>query len=232
MLRVNNLTGFGGSGLPFSLTNTATAVNTTNLTTYTFSTQALGAGGRGRRYTVVAVGYSDSSAATISSLTVGGLAASVVSDGVTSASARNLTGGVTGAAIYIVETTSLGTTGDVVVTMSEATFGTGISVYSLLNPSSSQATDVTVDTTDTNGLIDVSVTISSGGAAVACTQQAVGGTSTWVGVTEDYDADSGGGNYFFSAGNGGSSGSPHTITCQSADTTPDVMVGVSASWSP
>lgn len=109
---------------PLTLTYTDTAVSTSDLTTYTFSTRSIGTAASGRRIIVAAGGGTDTgSAPAISSISVGGNATtSIVSNRIATASA----------ALRYVDL-STGTTADIVVTFGSAVLRCGIGIWALYN---------------------------------------------------------------------------------------------------
>ena len=152
--------------------------DTVGATTYTFAGQNLGSAASDR-YIVVAVMSRKAGASTsISSVTVGGVTATIVAQ--TSNTVSNTS--VTGIAIAAVPT---GVTGDVVVTFGAATARCAIGLYRADNLLSATAHD-----TDNSTAADptVNLDIPSSGFAVATGVTGTGGTgTTWTGLTEDYD---------------------------------------------
>lgn len=214
----------------FSLSYITSVSETSPGTTTDYGTLSLGVdvSGDDKRYTVVCV-TGIFGPPTTASLTVAATSASAVSDGVTDAIKIQSSKG--GAWIFIVDTSGLGTTGNITATFDVSPGQSGLSVFRLINPSSITATDVVTYTEVSGGLVTLDATISTGGAAVACTQSQNGGSATWAGLTERYDSDLATNEYFSSA-SGGSSGSPASISMTSSDTSPTSLFGVCASFAP
>ena len=133
LLGVNQLIGFGAgiSSAPASVTFTDSTVSGADATVYTFSTQDIGTAGA-NRHVIVLIHAGDLSGSTgISSVTVGGIAASsAVTHGDTIAGTSFTT------AIFIAAVPT-GTTADVVVTFAAGRSRAGIGVYAaydLINP--------------------------------------------------------------------------------------------------
>lgn len=160
------------------------ASDTTDVTTYTFSSQNLGTAASDRHIIVaVAARALGATACTISSVTVGGVAATIshqVSNNTTNSN-------VVGLAIAAVPS---GTTGDIVVTLSRSALRCRIAAYraTTINPT---ATDTGTDTTAASSQVSDTIDVPAGGCAVAVTMVAIvtpPTTWTWGGVTEDHDA--------------------------------------------
>jgi hypothetical protein len=173
---LTNLVGFGASsGAMPSHAFTANAVNATDLTTYTFSTQAIGTAAVGR-YIVVAVFLSSVASRVVSTLTVGGNSATLIGSQVSGAFSVVSLWGVR------VDT---GTTADVVVTGTGALLHCGIGVWALYDLLSTTPTDTGSSTadpsTDTLTVLDggIAIAVAGSGSTVA--------TYTWTGLTERYD---------------------------------------------
>lgn len=174
---------------PFSLAYVGTAADLTFQTTFTYTSQGLGAAvaGSNKRYTIVAVAAVNGSGQLVTAVTVGGLSATKVID---SAAA---TPGV--AAIWIVDTSSLGTTATVTVAVNGGG-GTGCSIglYRMVNPGSSTAS-ATATAANAAGVSTATITVPSGGFGIAVVQVNNSGagavTTTWTGTstpTKNWDA--------------------------------------------
>lgn len=210
----------------FALTFDHSAVDTTNATVYTFATQAVGVDvtGGNKRYTVVAIG-SGGNAASVSSSTICGVAGTEASADISS---------VGSSAIHYADTTGLGTSCTIAVTMSGAQTRAGIGVYRLINPNAgaSGATTGATCASSVSDVVTVSITVPAGGGAVGVVDSnaIASRTYTWAGLTEDFDATIESPQSFGGA-HGTTAGSPLVITATaSASTT--AMTGCSASWAP
>jgi hypothetical protein len=163
-----------------ALTHTANAVDPSNLTTYSFASQSFGAAEVGD-YIVIAIASRSTAARTISSVTVDGEAASVVSDGSTNAFVDFPNdGGSSQAALYIAPATG-DASGTVSVTFSAGMVRCGIGVF-LLTGAATTATEVE---TDTGSNPSVTLNIGAGGAALGALFSTA--TSAWSNLTERYD---------------------------------------------
>lgn len=157
------------------------ATNGTTQTTYTFSSQNLGTAASDR-YIVVAVGWRKSgSAPSLSSVSVGGVSATSV------VNYKSGTTTATGAAIFIAAVPT-GTSGDVVITFSADSASCGIALYRVTG-----LTDTTPIETATSNANPRAVTLNGveGGFIIAVDYNNVSGasTTTFSGLTEDYDVD-------------------------------------------
>jgi hypothetical protein len=154
-----------------------------DLTTYTFAGHAIGDAATGRHVLVGigASGGSGQSDRTISSVTVGGNAATAVGTLVTSTSTTT-----TYAVLYIIQVDS-GTTADIVVTWSDALVSTGIAVWALYNLLSATPTDTATSVTGSNIGIDVEARGVIVGYNHTQRNAAGGSVHTWTNLTERFD---------------------------------------------
>lgn len=184
MLLVNQLIGFGvaASGAAASIALTDSTSDNTNLTTYTFSTRALGTAAA-NRYIIVGVGSSNlSTGTTISSVTVGGVSGSLVKR-----QTRNA-GGVDYNSELWIAAVPTGTTGDVVVVCSTGNLRCAVGVWRAvdINPTAFQTANSASASANPQS---ASLDIPANGCAVAyCALDASSSTTTWAGLTEDFDA--------------------------------------------
>lgn len=166
MFMANHLIGFGGStSAVAAVALTDSANNTTDLSTYTFSSRTIAPG-----KVVVTIGLSNNTV-TVSTVTVAGNSASLI--------LRQTVGGVS-VEMWEVDISS-GTTADVVVTCSGTSGRCFIQLYSLTN--------VAASTHHTNSAATTSTTLNipANGVAIAAGHDSSGGVSTWSGLTEDVD---------------------------------------------
>lgn len=150
-----------------------------DLTTYTFAATNLGAASGGR-FIIAAIGAraTGSTALTVSSVTIGGVTATQIVQAENSPTNANL------AAIYMAAV-PIGTTGDVVVTLSRAAVRCSIDLWSATGISTtahdtdSSTADPSTATLDTLGAgVLVAVSVSAGASPP---------TFTWTNATERYD---------------------------------------------
>lgn len=199
MLRVNQLTGFGagGSSPDLSYTVTSTNVNTTNLTTYTFTSQSIGsapASGE-RRFIFVACGAIDegnSSNVDIVSALIGGVAADAIYEG-------NSFNWIDAAIFY--REVSSGTTADISVTWDVGCEGMAITVYRVI--SGPEGIEIGTVQTSTAQSPSRTMTTGPGGVLIATWFTRYGlyslGSHTWTNLTEDYEVDANSEDVFSSA---------------------------------
>lgn len=158
-----------------SISFTDSASDGSDGTGYTFSARSLGAAASDR-FIVVGAGQRNSGQ-TVSSLTIGGVSASLIKRQV-GASGFNVTE-LWGA------TVPTGTTGDITVTWSASVVRCAIAVHRIVNLTSTTPTFTVGSTTDP---MSVLINVEGGGVAVAFSYGGVNGTNTWTGLTEDVDA--------------------------------------------
>ncbi len=173
--KMSGLTG-DNSPVPKVLTYQTHAEDAANLTTYTFSSQAIGTAKYDRR---VIVGVSWNSSQTISSATIGGVSADII---VQHNSGANRCG-------IIIAAVPTGTTADVVITFSGGLSRCGIGVWSATGLSSNTAVDSDWATAVSNVSTSVTIDTVADGftVAIACGFISAGATCSWANVTERYD---------------------------------------------
>lgn len=195
------------------------ATDTADLSSYTFASQNLGSAASDRHIIVAVISRKAGATTTITGVTVGGVAATIVRQRANTASNTQ----VAGLAIALVPS---GTTGDVVVTFADTMVRCSIGLYRADDLLSATPYDV-----DDSVVADptVNLDILAGGFAIGVGGVAASTTATWTGLTEDYDAVSEsfmgytGAHDEFSASESG-----RTITIDFGTTTENV--GVFASW--
>lgn len=213
------------SGTPATIALTAQATSTSDLTTYTFSSQALG-DAAADRYVAVAVAARSGPTGTISSVTIGGQSAT---QAVTVGSSAQ-TGDIWIAAV------PSGTTGDVVVTFSTGQARCTIAVYRLTGIGGVTPDDTDTDTVAAGNVMQLdALSVPANGVAIAlvASNTASSISWTWTGLTEDTDTGD-------IEGGWGSSAASDAFGSAQADldptaemnTTPSGPVMVGASWAP
>lgn len=197
------------------------AENTTAQTTYTFSSQSLGAADAGR-YIVVCIaaragGETDGA---VSALTIGGVSATIT------AQIPNNGGANTNLSAIAIAAVPTGTTGDIVVTLNFNHLRCSVAAYRVLGIDGVTAFDSATSTdTDPTASLD----IPAGGIAIAGSISAAADSATWTGLTENFDD-----NFQAFATHSGASAAFEdeqtdlTITCNWS--TSSVPAGVFASW--
>jgi hypothetical protein len=185
-----------GGGIVFALDWQSGANESSGLTTITYASLAFGAADANRTI-AVAIAARMTTVNTISSVTIGGIAATLVAGSVVQVSGTN----GANSAIYQAAVPS-GTTGDVVVTYGAAAARTGVSVYRLITGTPT-ATSANTYANASGNPAAAAITIPSGGKGFAAVFQ-TSGTSvyTWSNATPsggDYQVSAGGASRFSSA---------------------------------
>jgi len=178
---VTQLVGFAAAAaVPVTVSYTASAGDATDATAYTFSSQAIGTAGANRKVVVgTSCTRSAGAATSVSTLTIGGVSATLVvaapTDGVNDRPTEFWQADV-----------PTGTTADIVVTWGDAAVRCGIGVWavydaaSAANDTGSSVADPMTDTLNipANG-VAIGFSNSSGGTPA---------THVWTGLTEDFDS--------------------------------------------
>lgn len=195
------------------------ATSASDLTTYTFSGQNLGAADAGRYIVVGVQARGTATPLALSSVTVGGVSATIVAQQANSANIAAL----------VIAAVPTGTTGDIVVTFSVVVLRCAIQAYRVLGIDSATASDTGASTAaDPTTSLDIP---AEGVAIGACMSGGVDMRVTWTGLTEDYDATT---ESFLSA----TSAHDEFVTAQTGLTitadfaTSGQSCGVFASWAP
>lgn len=175
---VTHLIGFGAGEpiAPIAIAATASSGSDSNLVTYTFSSQALGAEASERRIVVAARGGAGASR-TLDTATIGGVSATIDAVAGTASHVDIFSANV-----------PTGTTGDVVLTFSGGMLGVRITVFAITGRATAFiSSDTEVGTA---AAPDNVVTISSDQVAVSCVLclSAANRTFTWTNATEADDA--------------------------------------------
>lgn len=174
--------GIVGSGItPVDVVPVDTAINHSDLTTYSFSSVSFGTATADRQiYIVCTTGASGGATRTVSSATIGGETASVVVQTSTATGGKDVA--------IIKASVPSGTSGTVSITFSGACLRAAISVYAVYNANTTDhATASDVD----EGPLSVSINVPANGAVIAGVGCG-GNTSSynltsWTGVNEDVD---------------------------------------------
>lgn len=162
--------------LPVTISNTAHAYDASNASAYTFSSAALGTA-RGNRQIVVGLEATGGTVYTLSSVTIGGISASVDIQTTTS----NDRIAIVRAAV------PTGTTGDIVVTFSNTFNSCAIGVWAVYGASTGAASDTASSSADPPST--TACAIPAQGVAVGFVRSNAnsGGAFAWTGLTEDFD---------------------------------------------
>ena len=172
MLPFSRLGSLGGGGGQATVALTDNSVDLGDTTTYTFSSQSLGAAASNRRI-IIAVAGDGTTTAIVSTLTVAGISAVKI------AATQNVD---TQVEIWIAEVPT-GATGDVVVTFAGAKARCGIGVYRALDCL------LTAEATagSTADPMSASLFIPSLGIAIGVALDNSTSTHTWTNLTERYE---------------------------------------------
>ena len=178
--QINGLIGFGAAaaGVAATISFTASTVQVATATTYTFLSQSFGTADPTRNILAAVTNErSGGSNATVSSLSIGGIAASLV--------AGAQVAGADGCELWVAPVPT-GTSGTVALTLANAALSVGVGLFATYNASATR-TDVGTDT-DSNPAT-FAIDIPAGGVAVAIGLQRSnsGATFTSSGLTENYD---------------------------------------------
>jgi hypothetical protein len=166
-----------------SVVNTDSAVDNSDLTTYTFTSRALGAVRANRR---IVVGVHHANAIAVSSMTIGGISASqLVIDAGTLASLWSA----------FVPT---GTTGNIAITFASGQNNCGIGVWAVYD-SASSAFHTAADSGSADP-VSVNINVPYRGAVVAYSRCTTSGTYAWTNLTKNFQVD--GDTYFTSGASG------------------------------
>jgi hypothetical protein len=205
MLRVNQLEGFGAAGNlgPPVMAFQAHTTNAGASASYSFTSQAIGAEDNSRCVVVAVIGRAGG-ALDVSSVTVGGISATLARAG----------GGVELPVELWIARVPTGTTATIDVTFTGTSNFCAIGVWSVTNIDSLTPTD-----TAASSIGSILIDVEAVGIIVAVSSSLNGATSTWTNATERYDAaiggvGSSGADYQAMAG----AESNRSITCASADT--------------
>lgn len=159
-----------------------TATNTLNNSTYTFTSQNVGAASSDRYVVAVIFGYSATSGRTVSSVTIGGISATISVQTSNASTSR-----VTAIALANVPT---GATANVVVDFSDTMNNCGIGLYRLTEISTDTPFDTGTAASNTDETLTTSIDIPANGFAIAINGEQTTTnpeTHTWTGLTEDFD---------------------------------------------
>jgi len=211
-----------------TVTYEANYLNGTDTATYTFSSADIGAVATDRK--IVVTGYSSaipSTSTQFNSVTVGGLSMNLV---------------VASQSAYLADTVeiweyddsaeALGTTADIVVTVSQSSLRCQIGVYTLNGAGNVYMTDVDDYSNDP---MTGTLTIPAGGVAIASAGVNAGAqTFTWTNLTENFDATGDGTGVQFSAASDAfaSVAANRIITANSSAAFDNRSASAYAAWSP
>jgi len=208
--------------MAISLTYQTSAQQTASTTTFTYAGQSIGTATTDR-YVVIGTMAAGGGGAgvTVSSITVGGIAATIVVQRNGNSGASNA---VTALAIAAVPT---GTTATVVVTYSATQARSAIGVWSCTGL-------VTPDPISTNSSVanPSSLTLStySGGFAIGMVGQNAVSTAAWTNLTERFDSTVDSALYSGADSNGTTSGSTLSASCTISTGGLSEQSGVAAAW--
>lgn len=183
MLDLTHLIGFGvgGSDNP-SISFIGSASSNTDLSVYTFSAQSLGAAASDRKI-IVGIGWSSATAQTLSSVTIGGVTATIIGQ-------IESSGSSSGPSALVIAAVPTGATGDVVVTLSGGVQRLGIGIFRVVGLVSSTAHATATDDTAVSGVVTTTLNVPANGIVVAMAGSVDGASWSWTaGPVEDFDID-------------------------------------------
>lgn len=220
---------FAASGAATSVSFQGSGEDTTDQTTYTFTSQPLGTIASDRCSLVAFVSRS-ASARSVSSVTIDGVSATAI------VTADGVPAGADIASIWAAATPSADTTGTVAITFSGAMLRAAIVNYRMVGQSACTTPTATTSTTTLTAMVGTaSVNVSANGDAVGMCYMLSGGTAsaTWSGITSDATGSPETAANAYNAGHQhfASSQSPAVITC-TGDAGAARIALVSASWGP
>ena len=224
MLMINNLSGFGASGssaIPLTSTFLQATSDSTDQTTYTFSSVNIGAADATRRV-VVAFHWSVQNAArTAVSLSIAGVASDLHVQTTTGPTSAQQDCGV----LLFSSLVPTGTSGNIVVTMSGAMGRATIYTYRQIGGTGTSAFATMTDNVISGTTLTGTLNIPTDGTlyAAATSQILSGNTTTWTGITEEYDAP-----HAEAAGILQSGGHTSSLTVETGRTVSSVTNGTSA----
>ena len=169
--------GFGGGGRNATIFFAGSTTTATDGAAITFSSHAIGTAASNRKVVVAVTTSGGTGADAVSTLTVGGISASLVK--------ATLTTDHTQVELWQADVPT-GTTADIVVTWAASKNRTGIAVWAIYNAKSA-ANDTGTDTSTGTSATSDTLNIPAGGVAIGAIAQSGNQTSTWAGLTEDYD---------------------------------------------
>jgi hypothetical protein len=199
----------------FQATFVTSVSDTSNATTYTFTDASVGAADSTRKVYVTV--HWGGAAVTLSSATIGGVSATIHEQDAQGSSRQ---------CAIISAALPTGTTATVVITLTGGSSRCYIGIYRVIGQSGGPNTN---KNNNLGASVTADVAALGGGAVIACVSgNVVGGTTSWTGVTENYDVESEAG---FIASGGLATGTPagtRTIaaTVSSSSSTVEVMVAI------
>lgn len=196
------------------------ASNTADQSSYTFSSQSLGAADS-ERYIIVGISTrkAGTGSMTLNSVTIGGVSATI------SVQKQSTVDGDTCLSAIVIAKVPTGTTGDVVVTFSETVLRCGITMYRAVDLASTTADDTGFGTADPPS---TSIDIPATGLAIA--ESATGWTSvdgSWAGLNPAHVTEVEGMTMSGAMSAFDSSQTGHTITCDWSTENDPVIVAAS-----
>lgn len=202
---------------PHSTTYLQTATSTNAVAIHDFGSQNLGAAASDRWIVVAMMCRASTTTAISATVTVGGIAATVVAE----TASLTLQATYTALAIVAVPT---GTTGNVTVTYSRAVVRGACSLWRLTGYTSMTPTDTGIGT---GNPVSTSLDVSALGTGFGCTYSELNATCTWAGLTEIADAFLGANAYSVASL---TSASTQTLSASATWTSGSEVAGAFASW--
>lgn len=166
---------------PTTITYNANSTDTVDRSTYTFAGISFGTT-TNRNCVAVVFGTRANSARTVTSVTIGGVSATLVE------TANQTTGGADISSMYVASGVS-GTTGDIVITMSNTMLRMVVASYSIYNTFSCTPYNSNDNIGTTGGTLATTVNIPANGAVLGAIwlSGSTSMSSSWTGANEDFD---------------------------------------------
>jgi hypothetical protein len=165
--------------IPASLTFIGATSDESNQSTYTFTSHAIGTADATRRVVVAVHWAQATNNRTLTSATIGGIAATI----------HNQQNPANLASVAIISAlVPTGTTATIVLNFSGSADRCRVGVFRAVNEQSASPADTQVDTSFTSNALSVTLTVPNDAWVMACSTNATGSgiTHTWTGVTLQY----------------------------------------------
>lgn len=196
-------------------------VDGTDLTTYSFTSTAIGTAAANRLVVVAGKAVSGTTGRTLSSATIGGVSATIVIQ-------HDLNAGQTDLTFIIAAVVPTGTTATVALTFSGGMGRCGIGSFALYRLASTTATDTASDGTD---VVTLDVDTVAGSIVIAVVGDGASGVVGWSGVTINgvqTEIESGN-NLSVASAQATATATPRTVNCDFTGS-PSLNNGCSAVW--
>lgn len=213
---------------PATLAYQGNSNSVTNSASYTFTSRAIGAESSDRRVIVAWTAFAESGRS-LTSLTIGGIAATLVYSNSIALPSPNTQRLYVGFAVAVVPT---GTTATIALTFSASVYSCAFGWWSATKLTSSTPSATASHTLATSGTHSLSVAVPAGGIVIA--QEVLWDTSgvltrTWTGLTERYDTTAGAENNVYSGASDAFSAA-QTVSITVTNPSAADSIAVAAAW--